>query len=169
MPETGEPRALFLVGFMGVGKSSTGRALARLLGWEFIDLDERIVAADGRSIERIFRESGESCFRALETDILSSLQDRPRIVVACGGGTYAREENRMLIGRMGRAVWIQLPLETALQRCAGSAGRPLLKSAAQAEDLYRRRLPHYRSAPYQVDAEGLGPEEVAECIARMLA
>jgi shikimate kinase len=163
-----ERRAIFLIGFMGAGKTTTGRALARLLGWEFVDLDERIVAADGRSIERIFQEAGEPHFRRLETEILAALRQRPRIVVACGGGTYAQEANRALIDRAGVAVWIRLPLRAALARCAGSAGRPLLRSAAQAESLYRRRLPSYRAAPLRVDADGLEPEEVAERIAGML-
>jgi shikimate kinase len=161
-------RAIFLIGFMGAGKTTAGRALARLLGWEFIDLDERIVAADGRTIERIFREAGEPYFRRLETDILATLQKRPRIVVACGGGTYAQEASRALIDRAGIAVWVRVALQTALARCAGSAGRPLLRSAAQAEALYRRRLGSYRAAPLRVDADGLSPEEVAERIVGML-
>jgi shikimate kinase len=163
------PRAIFLVGFMGAGKTTAGRALARLLGWEFIDLDERVVAADGRSIERIFREEGEVFFRRLESGILASLDGRDRIVVACGGGTYAQQANRELIDRMGLAVWIRLPLRAALARCAGSAGRPLLQTAAQAEALYRRRLPSYRAARLHVDADGLQAEEVAEAIARRLS
>lgn len=165
---TGSARAVFLVGFMGVGKSTAGRALARLLDWEFIDLDERIVATDGRSIEQIFREAGEPHFRRLEAGILASLQARPRIVVACGGGTYAQPANRERIAMMGPAVWIELPLETALLRCGGSAGRPLLHSVSQAEALYRRRLPAYRTAPLHVNAGGLEPEAVAEAIARIL-
>jgi shikimate kinase len=159
---------VFLVGFMGCGKTTVGRALARLLGWEFVDLDERIVAADGRSISAILREAGEPFFRALESRVLASIAGRPRIVVACGGGTYAHGPCRSLIDAMGTAVWLQLPLHQALARCAAGEGRPLLSGPGQAEALYRRRLPSYAAAPIHVPVEGLTPEEAAEAIAARL-
>ncbi len=162
------PAVVFLIGFMGTGKTTVGRLLARDLGWDFLDLDERIVAKEGRGIPQIFVRDGEAYFRRLETEILASLRGRDRLVVACGGGTYAQEDTRHLIDHLGRAVWIRLPLELALRRCAGEIGRPLLKSQAQAEDLYRRRLPSYRSAPLHIDASGLSAEEVAERIAGLL-
>ena len=126
-----KPRdGIFLVGFMGAGKTTAGRALARLL---------------------------------------DSLRDRPRIVVACGGGTYAQAESRALIDSMGRTVWVRIPLEMSLARCAaGVTERPLFKDAAQAEALYLARLPSYRAAVLHVDAEGLTPEEIAERIARSM-
>src|SRR5688572_14875139 len=159
---------VFLVGFMGVGKTTVGRALARLLDWDFLDLDECIVAADGRGIAEIFAAEGERYFRRLEAGVLASLRGRDRIVVACGGGTYANDESRALIDRIGRAIWIQLPLGEALARCVPDSGRPLLKSVAQAEALYRARLPAYRSAPVRVDATGLDVEAVAARISEKL-
>ena len=162
------PDVVFLIGFMGVGKTTVGRHLARLLGWDFLDLDERIMAIERLDIAQIFAVKGEAHFRRLETEILASLDGRSRVVVACGGGTYAHEDSRRLIDRLGRAVWIRLPLEVALRRCAGETGRPLLKSAAQADELYRRRLPSYRSASLHVEAHGLSAEEVAERIAGLL-
>ena len=133
-----------------------------------MDLDELIVAADRRGIPEIFAQEGEAYFRRLERGILASLRGRTRLVVACGGGTYANEESRLLIDRMGRAAWIQVPLRQALGRCAGGEGRPLLQDDAQAEALYRRRLPSYRAAGLHVDADGLTAEEVAERIAGLL-
>ena len=162
------PGPVFLIGFMGAGKTTVGRLLARLLGWDFVDLDEQIVANERRSIPQIFARDGEAYFRRLETEILASLRGRARLVVACGGGTYAHEDSRRLIDRMGCAVWIQVPIALAWRRCAGAAGRPLLKGEVQAEALYRKRLPSYRAAAIHVDAEGLTAEEVAERIAGML-
>jgi len=159
---------VFLVGFMGTGKSTTGQILARLMGWDFIDLDDQIVAAEGRSIPRIFAEAGEVYFRRREADLLASLRGRSCLVVACGGGTYAREAGRRQIDRIGRAVWLQLPLETALDRCRDGTVRPLLRDRAEAEALYRLRLPSYRAAPLHVDLEGLSPEAAAERIAALL-
>jgi shikimate kinase len=164
----GPPGLVFLIGFMGAGKTTVGRHLARFLGWDFVDLDEEIVRNEGRSIPEIFAGEGEAYFRLRETEILRSLRGRARLVVACGGGTYAHEECRRLIDGLGRAVWIQVPLEVALRRCAGLTGRPLLKDSAQAGALYRRRLPSYRAATLQVDSEGLSPEEVAARIAGLL-
>src|SRR5438128_4006122 len=153
---------VFLVGFMGAGKTTVGLILARLLRWDFVDLDEMIVAADRRVIPQIFAQEGEAYFRGLEREVLASLRSRTRLVVACGGGTYANDESRRLIDRMGRVVWIQVPLAQALARCEGGAGRPLLQGGPQAEVLYRSRLPSYRAAALRVDADGLSPEEVAE-------
>ncbi len=164
-----DPRKpVFLVGFMGAGKTTVGRALARLIGWDFVDLDELAVAADGRTIPRIFEADGEAFFRRLEGRLIAELRDRSRIVVACGGGTYVQESNRVLIDQIGRAVWIHVPVEQALARCDGSPARPLLKDRAQAEALYRSRLAAYRLAPIRVDAAGLAPEEVAERIATLI-
>ncbi len=159
---------VFLIGFMGAGKTTVGRNLARLLGWDFVDLDEKIVETEGRNIPQIFAGKGEAYFRLRETEVLASLRGRARLVVACGGGTYAHADSRRLIDRLGRAVWIQVPLEVALRRCAGVTERPLVKDSAQAEALYRRRLPSYRAASLHVDSEGLSAEEVAERIAGLL-
>ncbi|MFQ5877874.1 MAG: shikimate kinase [Acidobacteriota bacterium] len=164
-----EPRGIvFLVGFMGAGKTTAGIALARLLGWDFVDLDELIAEREGRSIAEIFREDGEAYFRRVEAEALSTLRGRSRLVVACGGGTYAREATRRLIDGMGRAVWLRLSLARALARCERPADRPLLRDAAQAEALYRSRLPAYRSAPLSVEVDGLAPEQVAERIEALL-
>ena len=160
-----DPRPLFLVGFMGAGKTTTGKALARLLGWDFLDLDEAIEAAEGRSIARIFAESGEPHFRERERTVLAGLSDRERLVVACGGGTYAHAPSAAIIDRLGTAVWLEAPIGLCLRRAASGAPRPLLKGPRQAESLYRARLPRYRSAPLRLDVERLTPEEAAERIA----
>jgi shikimate kinase len=159
---------VFLVGFMGAGKSTVGRALAHLLGRVFVDLDERIVALEGRTIAAILQESGERYFRQREHAILAGLERRPPPVVACGGGTYAYEPSRRVIDAAGIAVWLQVPLPVALVRCGTGADRPLLRGPAQAQALYRARLPSYRAAPLHVDVDGLTPSEAAARIAALL-
>ncbi len=164
-----EPQGVvFLVGFMGAGKTTAGRTLARFLGWDFVDLDDHIVETEKRSLAQIFAQDGEKYFRRLEAEILASLRNRSRLVVSCGGGTYANQESRTLIDRIGRAVWIHVPLEQALARCDKGPDRPLLRDEGQAEALYRARLPFYRSAGLRVDAAGLKPEQIAERIASLL-
>lgn len=159
---------VFLVGFMGAGKTTIGRVLGPRLGREFIDLDDRIVAEDGRAIARILKESGEPFFRDLETRLLAGLRGRPDLVVACGGGTYAHTASRAIIDELGTAIWIQAPLAVMLSRCAGGSDRPLLGGPDEAEALYVRRLPAYRAAPLRIDVDGLTPEEAAERIAARL-
>lgn len=159
------PAAIFLVGFMGVGKTTIGRALAGILGSAFLDLDDRIVADDGRPIARILEESGEPHFREAERRILAGLPRERALVVACGGGTYAHAPSQRLIDAAGTAVWLQLPIAIALERCATGEGRPLFRDPVQARALYAARLPAYRAAPLHVDVEGLTPAEAAARIA----
>lgn len=168
MGARGPDRPVFLIGFMGANKTTTGKTLARLLGWDFLDLDEAIEAAEGRSIARIFTESGEPHFRERERSILAGLDGRERLVVACGGGTYAHPPSAVVIDRLGTAVWLEAPLGLCLRRAAGGPPRPLLKGPRQAESLYRARLPRYRSAPLRIDVEPLTPEAAAERIAALV-
>ena len=152
---------IILIGFMGAGKSVSGAALARRLGWEFVDLDQLVTDREKRSITEIFSHDGEAGFRQAEFRALDFLQGRRRLVIACGGGTYAQPEGRARIDAMGRAVWIDIPLKTSSERCGSGAARPLLRDEAQIEALYRSRLPAYRGAPYRVDAADATPEEIA--------
>ena len=161
-------RPIFLVGFMGAGKTSVGRVLAQRLGWIFIDLDELIVEEEHRPIAGIFDEMGEGYFRRLESRLLASMRGRTRLVVACGGGSYAGREGRTIIDGIGRAVWLDLSLSRALERCDDGVDRPMIRDAAQAGALYRARLPWYSFAPYRIDVEHLTPEQAAEGIARLL-
>src|SRR5262249_27725477 len=99
---------------------------------------------------------------------LEGLSGKSRLVVACGGGTYAHAPSRAVIDRLGKAVWLQAPLGLCLRRCQEGPVRPLLRGAEQAETLYRKRLPAYRAAPLALAVEGLTPEACAERIAALL-
>ena len=156
-----------LTGFMGCGKSSTGRALAERLGARFVDLDAEIVARTGRSIPDIFREGGEAAFRAaeLETlqDVLEGMDAAGDTVLALGGGTLTVPAARELILSRTECVWLRTRLETVRERLGGAdASRPLF---ADAEALFAARAPIYARAPHAVDTDGLSPGEVAELIA----
>jgi shikimate kinase len=97
---------IFLTGFMGAGKTTVGRIVAGRLGLPFLDLDERVVEADGRPIPEIFSQSGEEAFRCAERDALADLERVPDSVVACGGGVVVRDENRAALRRLGRVVYL---------------------------------------------------------------
>ena len=120
--------ALFLVGFMGAGKSTVGRALARNLGWRFADLDEDIESREQLPIAQIFEERGEEAFRLAESAaLLRRIHDVSRgvpWVVAVGGGCFTRSENIDLIQNHGVSIWIDAPLELIRARVASHSHRP---------------------------------------------
>ena len=159
---------VYLVGFMGAGKTTAGKDLSALLGWGFADLDDAICRAEGSNIAEIFHERGEPYFRRREHEALIGLAALPRLVVATGGGTYVSEENRSLVEAAGWSVWLQVSLPEALRRCRGTEERPLLGSRADLEALFRFRQDFYRCARIAVDTERLPPGQVAPTILERL-
>jgi len=168
------PRAVVLVGFMGAGKTSVGQALARRLGWRFVDLDDRIMARDGRPIAAIFQESGEAAFRQCESqalaDLLRELPASPATVVALGGGAFTREENIRLLGRSGSpVVFLDAPLEELRRRCAQQGDeRPLYRDENLFRQLYDSRRRHYMKAALRLDTQAKSVEQVAAELASLL-
>ncbi len=147
---------MFLVGFMGSGKSMLGRELADRLGWEFVDLDSWIESREQKSIAEIFRERGEAGFREAETSTLRELtqsMSRDR-VVALGGGAFVSQQNRELL-RGWPSVFLHAPLEDLWQRCqADGIDRPLRKDREHFSRLHDERLPYYRQATVVVQTSG---------------
>ncbi|MGO9123387.1 MAG: shikimate kinase [Terriglobales bacterium] len=170
MPQAGSHRALFLVGFMGAGKTSVGRSLARRLGWDFEDLDDRIQARAGRLIAEIFRDLGEAEFRCLENaalrELLGELSSRP-CVVALGGGAFAPPENRALLERANLyVIFLDGPAEELFRRCEQEQRpRPLLQDAKQFRELYEQRRSSYLKASCRVDTTGKDVDAVAAEVA----
>ena len=161
------------MGFMGAGKSSVGLALSRKLGWPFEDLDERIEAQQGRSIEQIFQQSGEAAFRQIEHAALRSLiRDlgaSPK-VVAVGGGAFAQANNAALLEEAGfPAIFLDAPVEELFRRCQEQQlKRPLRGDLEEFRRLYEDRRPCYLKAGLRIETAGKDVEEVAaEAIARM--
>jgi shikimate kinase len=165
-------RTVFLVGFMGAGKSRVGRALARRLGWGFVDLDRRVQARRGRSIAEILEESGEGAFRKAETAELKALLKEQRssrgTVVALGGGVPAVAANRRLL-RGALTVFLEVPVGRLWKRCrADRQRRPLATDEASFRRLYRARRGHYAAATLRLAAGGRSPQQLAARIAQWL-
>lgn len=164
---------IVLIGFMGCGKSSIGRRLAKRMNYGFLDSDDLIVArAQGISISELFAEEGEERFRERESAELRELVHAKDIVLATGGGAILREENRALLHRIGRIVWLHADPETLFERASRNRKRPLLnvenpRGAFNA--LLESRVPIYEAtADIQIDATGLPHEQTIEAIIRAL-
>jgi shikimate kinase len=166
----GRIRVIFLVGFMGAGKTTVGRVLAARLGWSFEDLDDRIQSREARSIEQIFRTEGEAGFRIVEREaireLISDLGPAPR-VVALGGGSFAQPENAARIEELGApVVFLDGSAEELFHRCEREAReRPLRRDAKQFSDLYDERRPAYMKATCRIDTDGKDPGVVAAEVA----
>jgi shikimate kinase len=159
---------IYLVGFMGAGKSTIGRRLAQDLGWTYSDLDDDIEAAAGRPISTIFEQDGEEAFRRLETAALARRVDRIRAgtptVLALGGGAFARQENRDLASGVGISIWLDCPFEMLWERVSRSSHRPLARDRARFEQLYENRRSSYALADYRVEVHGDNPAAAIEAI-----
>lgn len=162
---------IILTGFMGAGKSTVGRRLARRLGYAFHDLDELIVAREGRSIPAIFAAAGEDYFRECESAVLAEQVGVTRAVFSTGGGLVCREANRMLMRQLGRVVYLRAGWATLEQRLRKGRGRPLADPAQGWEPvraLWASRQAWYETADVVIDTDGRTVDEVIAAIVASL-
>jgi shikimate kinase len=157
---------VFLVGFMGSGKSTVGPLVAERLGWEFVDLDQEIELEQGRPIREIFDHQGESEFRRIETKHLRSLKNRASCVVALGGGAFVQEVNRPIVTELGVSVFLDCRLEVIRARCPADGTRPLFERPEAINDLYASRYPIYQKSDISIDVSDIDPTQAADLIFR---
>lgn len=170
-----QARAIVLIGFMGAGKSSVGRALGEQLGWTFEDLDDRIERREQRKVAEIFRDSGESEFRRAEhaalKELLNELGDGAQKVVALGGGAFAQRANARLIEAASLpTVFLDAEAEELWRRCQAQAAmeRPLLGSVESFRQLYEARRPHYLKARFRQETGGKTVKQIAADVVQAL-
>ncbi|HEV2314962.1 MAG TPA: shikimate kinase [Candidatus Acidoferrales bacterium] len=151
-------RLIALTGFMGCGKSTVARLLARQIGWIHADLDRRIVERADMPISAIFAQLGEPAFRKIEHEELkrilgeSAEASRPTII-SLGGGTMAQEQNVEALRQAGcPTVWLDCQVDELLRRCSHITDRPLFRDEASFRQLYAQRLPFYELAEYRVES-----------------
>lgn len=162
---------VYLAGFMGTGKSSTARAVARIIGVPWVDLDEVIAREEGRSVPEIFAQSGERAFRSAEHRALKGVVEGEGAVVALGGGAVCFERNRALLRGTGPVVLLTAPPEVILKRVGRSKDRPLLSGAAGLSGiraLLVRRMRDYRRYRLRVDTTELTPAGAAEAVLQVV-
>ena len=173
-PRAGTPSSVFLVGFMGAGKTTVGQHLARRLGWRFIDLDDRVEARERRTIAEIFRDSGETAFRVAETEALNEVLDEigagANTVIALGGGTFVQPVNATSIRQSGvPVVFLDAPVEELRRRCiAKGAVRPLFRDQEQFQRLFEERRETYMVADLRLETGGKRADESAEELISLL-
>ena len=157
---------IYLVGFMGAGKSTVGRELSSKLKRPFFDLDAEIEKAEGMSVAQIFDRKGEAHFRQLEREHLKRLSELPSGIVALGGGAYIDPENRKLVDKTGAVVWLDTSLTSIRERVRPDGTRPLMLDPDRVDKLYSSRLPFYKLARIQVLTDNRLPDAIAQEIIR---
>lgn len=163
------PSPVFLVGFMGSGKSTIGALLAKELNAPFVDLDDDIEAAEGRTIAEIFESGGEQRFRDLEHEALSKRADAGgSAVIALGGGAFTFARNRETMRGKGTSIWLDCPFETAHRRVAGFAHRPLAKDPEKFRALFDTRRGEYAKADVRIAIDSDDPADAVRDILKAL-
>lgn len=168
VPEDDVKRVV-LVGFMGCGKSSVGEELARLLKWEFWDMDRLIEARLGETVAQVFERHGEAFFRKEEKRLAEEIAALQGAVVAAGGGAFCSPETREPLRRNSLTVWLRCDLETILSRLRPDGSRPLATDRETICRLFSEREPSYRLADRVVDASSASAVAMARQIAEMLS
>ncbi|HET6410349.1 MAG TPA: shikimate kinase [Chthoniobacteraceae bacterium] len=159
---------IVLVGFMGSGKSSIGRQLAKRLGFQFLDTDQLIVDRAGMEIAEIFARDGEAAFRDLETSVLASVAHLQRCVVATGGGAVVREQNQELMREIGFVVGLTAAEDVIYERVSRNNKRPLLQTADPRGTILKllesRKEAYQSAAQFTLDTTNLSHAQAVESI-----
>lgn len=161
---------VYLVGFMGTGKSAVGKAIAKKKHLRFIDLDATIEKKEKRLINDIFVQEGEPYFRILERNALKEVARGHNLVVACGGGIVLTPGNIQAMKKSGKIICLAAPPETIVERTRRFRHRPLLNVAdpeKKIKELLHKRAPFYRKADITIDTASLSVKEVADKIIQL--
>jgi shikimate kinase len=162
---------IYLVGFMGTGKTAVGRRLAQTLGREFVEMDQVIEEREGKKIVDIFSDHGEEYFRGREKAVLQDIAKASKLVVSCGGGIVIDNENIQVLKKTGVMVCLTASPEVIYERVHSCTQRPLLQVADPKEkirELIKQRQTQYAQAHYCIDTSSLSVQGVAEKIVELL-
>lgn len=158
---------IVLVGFMGTGKTTMGKRLAKRLGYYFIDMDSQIEIEQKSKISEIFTEHGEPYFRKLETQLLHHLLSVKNTIISTGGGVVGNSENMIVMKQIGKVIYLDTPIEEILERLKRTKNRPLLNAENPDEKavlLLEQRAPLYKQADKIIETQGLNPHQITSQI-----
>ena len=161
---------IYLIGFMGTGKTSVGRQLAKEKGWSFVDLDELIELKQQRRIVDIFAQEGQAYFRRIEKKFLKQVSTQKKFVVACGGGVVLDPDNIKLMKKTGILICLCATCEVIFKRVCANTLRPILNVAKPLERiklLLKMRAPYYLQADKTIDTSALSVKQVVANISKM--
>lgn len=160
---------VFFVGFMGAGKTSVSRKLARMCGLSAVDMDTYIERQEGKTVSDIFAEQGESGFRTIETQVLRKLSEGTPMLVGCGGGVITTPANREILKERGYVVFLRVSAYEAKNRISDLSTRPLFNQMEDAEKRNLERLPFYLEvADVEIDTAGKNVSTIAREVRREL-
>ena len=159
---------VYLVGFMGAGKTTVARALAKRLDWQAADIDELIESREHETVADLFARRGEAYFRTVERAVLLEQIGSRHLVVATGGGTFVDPQNRAVINHDGVSVWLDVPLERLIARVPADGRRPLASDRTAFERLYTARRPAYEQAHHRVESGRASVEAIVEQLVEWL-
>jgi shikimate kinase len=155
---------IYLVGFMGAGKTSVARAFGSRLRWRVEDIDERIEAREQTTIADLFAQRGEPHFRQIERTVLRELLPLRHVVIATGGGTFVDPSNRTVINDDGASIWLDIDFDSVIARLPANGLRPLAADRTTLRALYDTRRAAYAFAHLRLDASRAPVEELVERI-----
>lgn len=162
-------RPVFFVGFMGAGKTSVARRLARTCGIASVDMDTYLERREGKRVKEIFAESGEEGFRAIETEVLRELADKEPLLVSCGGGVVKMPENRDILKQSGFVVHLKVTADEAKSRISDTSTRPLFQNLDSARKTAEERAPLYAEvSDVVVDTAGKNVAAIAREVQAVL-
>lgn len=162
---------IYLVGFMGTGKTVVGKVLAKRLSKDFIEMDTVIEEKEGSEIVDIFTQQGEAYFRKLEKELLQELSAKKDLVISCGGGLICDSDNLKLLKETGTVFALTASVSTIYQRTKEYTHRPILNvddPQEKIKQLLAKRVPCYAQAQHSIDTNDLSPEEIADKIIAIL-
>ena len=162
---------IIITGFMGSGKTTIGRKLAKLIEYSFLDTDSEIEDDQGCSVSEIFKYGGEECFREMETRLLEKLKNIENSVIATGGGIILREENRKMLNGIGKCVYLRVPEEELARRLKNDRNRPLLMNnnpEIVVQEMFIERGLLYEQAECIIDTTQRSSHQIAKEIAKKL-
>ncbi|MDP8289437.1 MAG: shikimate kinase [Candidatus Susulua stagnicola] len=162
---------IYLVGFMGTGKTVVGKVLAKELSKEFIEIDACIEEREGSKIVDIFANKGEAYFRGLEKILLGEISQREDLVISCGGGLICDPDNLNQLKQTGVVFALRASVSTIYQRTKDHLHRPILNvdnPQERIEQLLKQRVVYYTQADHSIDTDNFSPEDIADKIIAIL-